>query len=277
MQKSRCRRWLELRVLSGTVVACALACGSPQVPRPTHAAPTVRAAPDELARPRSALQAADPAPELERKPVPAPAPPVAVEQPNEAGGPEPPAPSAPAELPRGTVVLHVGDSFAAALGIPLSRLLKQAGLRSVLEFHDASYVPTWAHGSTLPRLLARHNPDLVLVTLGGNEFEIPEPQQRVPAIRRLVSTLSGRACVWVFPPRWKKDTGLFEVVREHAAPCRFLDSDTLVPADLPRKRDRIHPSTNGGEIWATAVFEWLARTRDPAAAEPWVFRTQNAP
>jgi len=277
MQESRCRRRLELCVLSGTVVGCALACGSPQVPRSTLDAPAVHRAPEDPVRPRSALQTPDRAPELERDGVPAPAPAAAVEHPPEAGGPEPQVPSAPPELPRGTVVLHVGDSFAAALGIPLSRLLKEAGLRSVLEFHDASYVPTWAHGSTLPRLLARHNPDLVIITLGGNEFEIPEPQQRVPAIRRLVSALSGRTCVWIFPPRWKKDTGLFEVVREHAAPCRFLDSDTLVPPDLPRKRDRIHPSTSGGEIWAAAVFEWLARTRDPMAAEPWVFRTQNAP
>jgi lysophospholipase L1-like esterase len=175
------------------------------------------------------------------------------------------------DLPRGTVVLHVGDSFAGALGVALGKRLKAAGLRSVLQFKTSSYIPTWAWGQELPRYVATFNPDLVLVTLGANELDIPDPKQRIAAIQRLVSKIGQRPCVWISPPLWKPDTRLMQVIRAHAAPCHFLDSDSLVH-DLPRMRDHIHPSPEGREIWAAAVFEWLQQAREPAGDKPWALR-----
>ena len=52
-----------------------------------------------------------------------------------------------------------------------------------------------------------------------------------------------RDCVWVGPPLWKGDKGLVEVIRTHAAPCRFFDSQHLV---LQRAGDGIHPTEKGG-------------------------------
>jgi lysophospholipase L1-like esterase len=181
-----------------------------------------------------------------------------------------PAP-APAPLPKDTLVLHVGDSFADSLGAPLGRRLVQAGLRSVLESKTPSYIPVWAHQPDLKSLVARHNPDLVLITLGGNEFEIPNPADRIPAVKRIVSATGGRPCVWITPPRWKPDTGILSVLREHATPCRFLDSDSIVH-DLPRARDGIHPSEAGRELWADAVFAWLSQAREPSGSAPWSLR-----
>jgi hypothetical protein len=175
------------------------------------------------------------------------------------------------ELPRGTMVLHVGDSFAGALGVPLGKRLKAAGLRSVLQFKKASYIPTWAFGDELRINIKRYEPDLVLVSLGANEIELRAPMQRVYAIKRLVATLGPRPCVWISPPSWKPDAGLLAVIRENIAPCRYLDSDALVPY-LPRGPDSIHPSRRGREMWADAVLDWLSRERDPSGAQPWQLR-----
>ncbi|HEY3500234.1 MAG TPA: SGNH/GDSL hydrolase family protein [Polyangiaceae bacterium] len=177
------------------------------------------------------------------------------------------------ELPRGTLVLHVGDSFAGSLGVPLSKRLKAAGLRSVLEYQTASYIPTWASSAELGSYVARYSPDLVLITLGANEFELSAPDTRANAVRRLVRRLEGRPCVWVSPPRWKPDTGILRVIRENLKPCRFLDSDTIV-RDLARKKDRIHPSDEAREIWADAVMNWLARERKSGAERPWELREE---
>jgi hypothetical protein len=176
-----------------------------------------------------------------------------------------------AELPRGTMVLHVGDSFAGALGVPLGKRLKAAGLRSVLQFKKASYIPTWAFGDELRINIKRYEPDLVLVSLGANEIELRLPMQRVYAIKRLVATLGPRPCVWISPPSWKPDAGLLAVIRENIAPCRYLDSDALVPY-LPRGPDSIHPSPRGREMWADAVLDWLSRERDPLGQQPWQLR-----
>jgi lysophospholipase L1-like esterase len=182
--------------------------------------------------------------------------------------------SEPATLPRGTLVLHVGDSFAGALGVPLGHRLKALGLRSVLEYQTSSYVPTWASGTELPGYVSKYNPDLVIITLGANEFELSAPGTRAGAVRRLVQHLGHRPCVWVTPPRWKQDTGILAVIRDNVRPCRFLDSDTVVH-DLGRKPDKIHPSDPAREQWADAVLAWLTRERRGSTEHPWEFREET--
>ncbi len=195
--------------------------------------------------------------------------------PAEAEPPASPAPpavleSTPKPLPPGTTVLHIGDSFAGALGIDLDLELKAAGVRGVLKYETATYIPTWAWGKKLDEYLARYHPDLVLITLGANELDIPDPKQRIPTIHHLVGRLGGRPCVWVGPPLWKgARPALLDVIRAHCAPCVYLDSTALVP-DLPRNRDHIHPSMDARKTWAKAVIDWLARHRtgeDPES--PW--------
>lgn len=268
MQESRRRRRLELGLLP--LSAFLAACASQAVP--IAEAPQPRPVASSSVVPAAKSGPRTPSPVARSPQVGAVLSPPASSAPSAASSESAARESTPA-LPRGTVVLHVGDSFAGALGVPLGKRLKAAGLRSVLKFKTSSYIPTWAYGEELSRYVSNYNPDLVLVTLGANEFEIPDPNQRVTAIRRLIGKIGQRPCIWISPPRWKADTGLLEVIRANAAPCRFLDSDTLV-RELPRARDQIHPSEEGREIWADAVFTWLGRAREPAAEKPWALRDQ---
>jgi lysophospholipase L1-like esterase len=202
----------------------------------------------------------------------------------EAAAPEPPAETTPAaestasegapEFPKGSLVLHIGDSFAASLGVPLGKRLKAAGVRYILEYQTASYVPTWAFGEELPKFIGRYNPDFVIVTLGANEIEIPNPEQRAGAVKRLIKELGARPCLWILPPLWKQDTGFMKVIADNAAPCRSLDSTALM-GDLPRKRDKVHPNDEGRERWADAVMSWLGREREPHGERPWSLKSPH--
>jgi len=176
--------------------------------------------------------------------------------------------------PQGTLILHVGDSFAAALGIPLGKRFKQAGMRSALEFKTASYIPTWAFGTELPAFVQRYNPDLILITLGGNEIEIGNPEQRAGAIHRLIKKLDGRPCVWIAPPLWKPDTGVLDVIKKNAAPCRYMDTNRII-SSMERGPDKIHPSTPAREAWADVVYAWLLRERAPQGEKPWTLRSEQ--
>jgi lysophospholipase L1-like esterase len=168
----------------------------------------------------------------------------------------------------------VGDSFAGALGLDLNRELEAAGVRGVLKYQTSSYIPTWAWGKDLAKHLANYRPDLVLITLGANELQIPEPEQRVKAIRRIIDTIGERPCVWIGPPLWEgARPALLEVVRAQCAPCLYLDSTAELP-ELDRARDGIHPSGPAREQWAALVVRWLAQRRDPAGQQPWSFRGQ---
>jgi hypothetical protein len=253
MQEPRRWRWLQLYLLP-LITACGGSAPNAAQPEPAPAA--LPEAPSTTNPPAAATppRAPEPAPAV----APEPAPPMIAAAPL-------------AELPAGTKVLQVGDSFAAALGIELGKRLKAAGVRTSLEYKTASYVPTWAFGPDLPKLISNYNPDLVLVTLGANELEIPEPAQRATAVQRLVKKLGDRPCLWILPPLWKPDTGLMQVIKDNAAPCKVLDSSALVK-DLPRGPDHIHPNAEGREIWAEAVFQWLKKSRSADGPRPWTLR-----
>jgi acyl-CoA thioesterase-1 len=185
--------------------------------------------------------------------------------------PEPPPP-----LPEGTVVLHVGSSTAGALGLDLKKDLEALGVKCLLRSKHSTYIPEWAGPKMgLRQMVARYKPDLVIVSVGGNEVEIPDPTRRIKPIKRLVEAIGDRPCVWVGTPRWKRlhHTGLMEVIRDNASPCRFVDSDVLAP-NLQTIKDGVHPTMPERKRWARRMLEWLQVNRDPNGEKPWSFKDE---
>jgi hypothetical protein len=184
---------------------------------------------------------------------------------------EPKGSEAPLPLPEGTKVLHIGDSFAGALGRPLGELFEAAGMRSVLKHTDSSYLTDWAWDGNLQKYLWKYNPDLVLVTLGANELEIVEPKQREKTVKKIISTIGERPCVWVAIPLWDgPKNGLLDVIKEHAKPCVYMDTNVLVDTSkMARIHDGIHPTTPARRDWAAFVADWLKAHRRPEEGRPW--------
>jgi lysophospholipase L1-like esterase len=184
---------------------------------------------------------------------------------------QPGVPAEVRELPTGSKVLQVGDSFAGALGIPLGKMLEARGVHSVLKAKDASYLTDWAWDGELQKQIWKYNPDLVVITLGANELKIGEPEARIKTVKKLVSILMGRPCVWIAIPLWDgPQNGLLEVIRNNVAPCRYLDTNALMDtAHMARIEDGIHPTASAREAWAKLVLEWLEVHREPDGAEVW--------
>ena len=192
---------------------------------------------------------------------------------------DPAAPAAlPPPLPEGTTVLHVGDSMADALGKSLKRELEKRGVENYLEAKEATYIPEWAgFKMELDRHIARRKPDLVIVTLGGNEVKMPDPTVRVDAIKRLVAKIGDRPCLWIAAPLWPglTTTGILDVIRENCAPCIYVDTNVLIP-DLERLNDKVHPTIPERRRWAKLMIRWLLHNRDPDGKRPWDFKTTQA-
>jgi lysophospholipase L1-like esterase len=260
---------LSVKVLSPLPLVLLLACASGKATAPRQGTPSTPEAPAAASPAAQPGQGATGAAENDA--------PLSVGAPtngapsNAAVGAAPPASQA-AALPKGTTVLHIGDSFAGALGLDLNRELKAAGVHSVLKYQTSSYIPGWASGKEIELYLANYNPDLVLVTLGANELQIPDPQERVRTIHKLVSRIGQRPCVWIGPPLWQgARPALLEVIRAECAPCLYLDSTAHLP-NLARARDGIHPSGPARTEWAALVVHWLSEHRDPNGTRPWSLR-----
>jgi hypothetical protein len=185
-------------------------------------------------------------------------------------------PAEPPPLPDGTVVLHVGSSTALALGRYLAKELEASGTKYFVHGKESTFIPQWAGASMgLAKLVATYNPDLVLVSLGGNETGIPNPGNRAGAIQRIVKIIDNRPCVWIGTPEWKSipQTGIHDVIRENCAPCLYIDTDALVP-DLQPLGDGVHPTFPERQRWAERVVHWLRHNRDPDGDRPWAFKDE---
>lgn len=220
--------------------------------------------------PATAVAAAAPAGPAEETSAPA-APPAA---PAATGtSDEPPAAAAAAKaapdpesgeaLPRGTKVLVIGDSFAQSLGVGLKTMEKDLGVKIVLQGEQSTYIPEWAGPKRdVPGLLRVHKPDLVVISLGGNELAMLDPSVRAPRVKELVGHMGATPCIWVAPALWgNKQTGLLEVIQQNSSPCRHFDSNVLTP-ELPRGGDKIHPNPEGQRKWAAGLVEWIRVERD---------------
>ncbi len=178
------------------------------------------------------------------------------------------------QLPPGTKVLHIGDSFAGALGKPLGKLFQEEGVGSVLKHTDASYLTDWAWDKKLQKYLWKYNPDLVIVTLGANELGIGEPERREKTIKKIVSTIGKRPCLWVAIPLWNgPQNGLLEIIRESSSPCVYMDSNALLDVEnMPRIQDGIHPTAQARDEWAQFVLSWLKKHSAQDDEHPWVLK-----
>ncbi|MGK4005132.1 SGNH/GDSL hydrolase family protein [Sorangium sp. So ce1036] len=289
---------MDIRVRRGAALAAitvaGLACGAAPPPEPSAdglpadaapppasgAAPATARAP-EAAAPAARIPAAAPSPAA--PPAVAAGDGAAAAAPSRVAAPpvaDPPAAEPALTVPPDTAVLHIGDSFAlAGFAQALRPRMEALRVRYAVKAETSSYTTTWAPRMEL--LVANYQPDLVIISLGANEVEAFNPPAHAGAVRRIVKAIGGRPCVWVSPPLWRKDTGIIDVIRTSSAPCRFFDSDALVPGPIPRKRDKIHPNAEGGARWAEVFWRWLAAEHLPAGEDagaaaprrsPWALR-----
>ena len=183
-------------------------------------------------------------------------------------------PLAPAPaLPRGTAVLHVGDSFVhSGLTQALRPKLEALGARYEVHAEKSTNSLDWA--KRVPGLVASMQPDLVIITLGGNEIGSTHLDVEAKAVRRIVQSIGNRPCVWTTPPLWREELGVFDTIEQNLAPCKFFETDAIVGKFIPRREDKIHPTAEGGAMWAEALYAWLVaeRTGDP---KPWSLRADT--
>ncbi|MFO0619457.1 MAG: SGNH/GDSL hydrolase family protein [Polyangiaceae bacterium] len=182
---------------------------------------------------------------------------------------EPPVAEAPPPppLPEGTMILHVGDSFVhSGLTQALKPKFKALGAKYEVRAEHSTNSMDWA--KRVPGLVAAIRPDLVIVTLGGNEIGSKWLDVEANAVGRIVAAIGDRPCIWTTPPLWREEEGVFDTIAKSLGHCRFFETDVQVGTFIPRRDDKIHPTAEGGAMWAEALYGYLVRER-AGAPLPW--------
>jgi len=173
--------------------------------------------------------------------------------------------------------------MAGALGLELNRQLTTLGVRGYLIAKESTFIPQWASafdpmGNQFQAALGMYRPDLVIITLGGNELAMFNPAGRASAIKALVNSVGKRPCIWVAAPLWPKaiNTGLLDVIKANCAPCTFVDTNAMIKLEV-LKGDGIHPTIPERARWARFMIDWLRYNRDPAGPLPWSIKAETQP
>jgi acyl-CoA thioesterase-1 len=177
-----------------------------------------------------------------------------------------------AALPAGSVVLALGDSLTAGAGVSTEQawpalLEKRTGWEII---NGGVNGDTSAQGlQRLPNLLEQHNPQLVLVTLGGNDMLRHIPQQETAAnLGRILALVKahGAKAVLVATP----EPNLMSAVFQHLSAPPFykqVAEQQQVPlidnavaevlSDPQLKGDQVHPNAAGHALLAEKIFREL--------------------
>lgn len=177
-------------------------------------------------------------------------------------------------LPPGTRVLALGDSLTAAHGVtPDEAWPALLATKTGWLVTNAGVSGDTSAGALqrLPALLEEHRPQLVLVTLGGNDMLRRVPQGQTTAnLGQMLTRIKahGARAVLLATPQPSLAGAVFnhlsaadfyrQVAGDHQVP---LIEDALpdVLSDPRLKGDQLHPNVAGHALLATKIFEALRK------------------
>lgn len=161
-------------------------------------------------------------------------------------------------------VLIFGDSMTHNLGMSIAKYGKKNNYKITSVTWESSSIPKWSNSGKIKEYFESSKPDFVIVSLGANEMELKHFERRVPDIKSIVEQIGDTPFVWVGPPLWKEDRGVYKMLEEALPDGVLFKVDNL---DIERGPDKIHPTRKGADMWADTLMRWISRSSHPILTE----------
>ena len=170
--------------------------------------------------------------------------------------------AAPGCPKRGTRVLMIGDSLVVGLGPVVRKLARACDTPFHYRGVVGSHVTQWVQDHWLMPQLQRARPDVVMVSLGGNDFRRTDPEKVRVAVDRFVAKIaaSGARLLWISPPTmpFPDDIGVRDMWRGAIGGEADVDWFAAEQLEIPRAADRIHPNRPGNRMLSAALWAWTS-------------------
>ena len=180
-----------------------------------------------------------------------------------------PVAAVPSCPPAGTRVLLIGDSLSHGLGPQMARVARECGTPFFHHGVVGSHVTQWAQDHWLNPQLQRAQPTVVMVSLGGNDYQRTDPHNVRVAIPKFLDKVNaaGAELLWIGPPTFPFQDKIG--VRDMWFQSLEGRNDTAwYPTDkltIPRGADRIHPTMQGNRDLSRTLWQWMSSTVVSAA------------
>lgn len=161
-------------------------------------------------------------------------------------------------------ILIFGDSMTILVANRMAAYGKQNGYEVTSVTWDSSTSVGWSSCDTLENFIARAKPDFIMVTLGSNELFLQNFDARRPSIEKLVKKIGKIPFVWIGPPNWQEDKGFNDMMEATLPAGTYFRTEGM---ELPRGKDHIHPTPQGGVMWTDSIMRWMPSSRHPILNE----------
>lgn len=175
------------------------------------------------------------------------------------GGKPPPPPRTEADCPPpGHRVALIGDSYADGLLPYIAEHAARCETKFYGDGHVGSSVLQWTGQSSWLQEARAFHPTVVLVSLGGNDFQRGPVNDVHAAIEQLVARLRADVArvLWIEPLElpFADTSGIREAWRSAVGNDRYRSLEI----DYPRAEDGVHLMPSGYEDWAGKIWRWMS-------------------
>ena len=129
---------------------------------------------------------------------------------------------------------------------------------------ESSSILGWANSDKLDKYIEEYKPDFVIISLGSNELELKHFDARARYVKKILEKIGDRPYLWVGPPLWKKDKGLYSMIERNIEKRNLFRLDSI---NLERGPDHVHPTRKGADTWADTLMRWQLHGLHPIPAE----------
>jgi hypothetical protein len=152
-------------------------------------------------------------------------------------------------------LLFIGDSMIEGLLRRFNDYCKENNysLQGVIWYGSTS--KEWGSCDTLSYFIEKYDPTCVFICLGANELFIRDIKEtRSDYVKHIISQAGDREFFWIGPPNWKPDTGINDLIHDHAGNAKFFPSKDL---HFDRISDGAHPTMRSAAAWADTIVSWI--------------------
>ena len=161
-------------------------------------------------------------------------------------------------------VLVFGDSMTHHLAMSISKYGTKNNYKVTGVTWESSSIPAWRNSSKIKKYMEMSKPDFVIISLGSNEMELKNFERRIPDIQAIAEQMGDIPYVWVGPPLWKEDKGLYPVIERALPKGKVFKIEHL---DIERGPDHVHPTKRGADEWADTLMRWIRKSEHPILTE----------
>lgn len=159
-------------------------------------------------------------------------------------------------------VLLIGDSMVEGLQVRMADYAVENGYDLMAVIWYSSNTRWFSKSDTLGYFIKKHNPDFVMISLGGNEQFVRDLDKRANYVRKIIDKIGDIPFVWIGTPTWRGNTNFNDTVRNIVGDKRFFVSSRL---QLERCSDNAHPTLAAASDWMDSIAIWMA---SPETAHP---------